>query len=295
MSGLMGRLGSCFQEGYIWSPGHGLRDTGAMLSPSTQALCDRLLQARAQATPIHPSEADRAAVPDDETAFAVQHAQGVALGAWSETGLPRYWKSGGPARNARLVHAPLLPAGVFCVVQGETADLRAWPMIAPRMEAEIALRLGQAVSPALANTLTPDTAEPLVDALALSVEIVDSRWAAGAQVSAPLQLADFQVHGALVLGPWLDWARDGAGRDWSAQGGHQWIGEGPAQAFAGSHPLGSPLWGLAGCLRHLTRHGQTVPAGTVVTTGSWSGCRPVGRGQPLRMAFDGLGELALVI
>jgi 2-keto-4-pentenoate hydratase len=266
-----------------------------MLNASTQALCDRLLQARAQVTPIYPSEADRAAVPDDETACALQHAQGVALGAWGEAELPRYWKSGGPARDARLVHAPLLPAGVFSAAEGQVADLRAWPMITPRMEAEIALRLGQPVSPALAATLTPETVEPLVDALALSVEIVDSRWAADAQLTPPLQLADFQVHGALVLGPWQDWARHGAGRDWSAQRGQQWMGDAPAQSFVGTHSLGGPLWGVAAWLRHLTRHGQTVPAGTVVTTGTWSGCRPVARGQQLRIAFEGLGELALVI
>ena len=43
----------------------------------------------------------------------------------------------------------------------------------------------------------------------------------------------------------------------------------------------------------LFRSGQTVPAGTVVSTGSWSGCLPVARGTRVRVAFDGLGALTL--
>lgn len=273
----------------------GASDTSFMRTSSFNAICARLLHARAQATPIYPNEADLAAVPDDDAAYMVQLEQGVMLGAWDAATLPRYWKSGGAARGARLAHAPLLPAGVFSAADGDVADLRAWPMIAPRMEAEIALRLGQPVSPEMAAKLTPESVVRMVDALALSVEIVDSRWALDAELSSPLQLADFQVHGALVLGPWLDWSNWGSQRNWSKQRGRQWVGEGPAQEFVGSHPLGDPLWGLVPWLQHLTRHDQVVPMGTVVTTGSWSGCCPVSRGKVLRIAFDGLGELALAI
>ena len=77
-----------------------------MPTPAALAVRDRLLQARAHATPLVPSDADRAAVPDDATGFALQHAQGVALGAWGPGEVPRHWKSGGPRRGARLVHAP---------------------------------------------------------------------------------------------------------------------------------------------------------------------------------------------
>jgi hypothetical protein len=263
-------------------------------TPSTAPLSRALLEARARARPLMPEPGFEAAVPDDETACALAHAQGVALGAWTVDQVPGFWKSGGPARGARLTHAPLLPSGVVAVAEGGVADLQGRPFFWPRVEAEVALRLGRPVDPAAAAAVTPETSAALVDALALSIEVVDSRWAAGAAVAPALQLADFQVHGALALGPWQAFG-PWADHDWSSQTGTLWIGDDAPRAFRGSHPLGSPLWGLGPWLRHLTRHGQTVPAGTVVTTGSWSGCLPVARGQTVRIAFDGLGALALAL
>ncbi|NDY93671.1 fumarylacetoacetate hydrolase family protein [Ideonella livida] len=257
-------------------------------TPAARVLCDALLQARARGQALDLDPALLAGAPDDETGCAVAHAQGVALGAWAADAVPGHWKSGGPGRQARLTHAPLLPAGVHTVAQGQVADLRGLSFFAPRIEAEIALRLGQAVTPAQAAALTPEDAARVVDAFALSMEVVDSRWAAGAVVPPPAQLADFQVHGALVLGPWQPLSP----RDWTAQAlTLAWDGQ-DSLAFTGTHTLGGPLWGVPAWLRHLTRHGQTVPAGTVVTTGSWSGCRPVPRGATVRLAFEGLGTLA---
>ena len=147
---------------------------------------------------------------------------------------------------------------------------------------------------ATAAALTPEAAAPLVDALAVSVEGVDSRWVAEADVPPTLQLADFQVHGALVLGPWRPFG-PWASHDWLTQAGMLQLGDEAPRPFRGSHPLGGPLSGLGPWLRHLTRHGQSVPAGTVVSTGSWSGCLPVARGTRVRLAFDGLGALTLAL
>ncbi len=263
-------------------------------TPALPALAQALLGARSRHQALAPTAAWAAAVPDDETACALAHAQGVALGAWAADQVPGFWKSGGPARGARLTHAPLLPTGVVAVAEGGVADLRGRPFFWPRVEAEVALRLGRPVDPATAAAVTPETSAALVDALALSIEVVDSRWAAGAEVAPTLQLADFQVHGALALGPWQPFG-PWAAHDWSAQAGTLQIGDEAPRPFRGSHPLGGPLWGLGPWLRHLTRHGQTVPAGTVVSTGSWSGCLPVARGQTVRVAFGGLGALAVAL
>lgn len=261
-------------------------------TPALSDLAAALLDARSRHQALAPTAAWAAAVPDDEAACALAHAQGVALGAWGADAQPRHWKSGGPARDARLTHAPLLPAGVQAVAEGEVADLSARPFFRPRVEAEVALRLGRPVDPATAAALTPEAAAPLVDALAVSVEVVDSRWVAEADVPPTLQLADFQVHGALVLGPWRPFG-PWASHDWLTQAGMLQLGDEAPRPFRGSHPLGGPLWGLGPWLRHLTRHGQSVPAGTVVSTGSWSGCLPVARGTRVRLAFDGLGALTL--
>ncbi|MDT7839040.1 fumarylacetoacetate hydrolase family protein [Aquabacterium sp. OR-4] len=264
------------------------------LSPEATALCAALLDARRSGRPLPPDAAALAAVPDDETACALQQAQGVALGAWAAEALPRFWKSGGPRRDGPLAHAPLLPAGVQPVADGDCADLRAQPFLQPMVEAEVALRLGREVSPALAATLGVAEAESLIDALAVAVEVVDTRWASLADAPPRLKLADFQVHGALVLGPWQAW--DGwRGHDWAAQRGQLRLGDAAPINFQGTHTLGTPGWLLPIWLRHLTRHGHSVPAGTVVTTGSWSGCRPVARGSRVAVQFQGLGGFTLQV
>jgi len=43
----------------------------------------------------------------------------------------------------------------------------------------------------------------------------------------------------------------------------------------GTHSLRDPAWVLPQWLRHATRHGATLPAGTVVTTGTWAGVVPL--------------------
>ena len=262
------------------------------LPPAARWLCEALLAARRQRRPVRVDAATEQAVPDLATAWALQQAQGEALGEWASGELPLHWKSGGPSLAEPLVHAPLLPSGVRRVADGGVADLSGLPFFQPAVEAELALRLGQSVSPAQAACLTVAQAADLVDAVAVSVEVVDSRWHDLSQASAWLKLADFQVHGALVLGPWQPWA-DGARRDWGQQRGHLRLGDAPPVPFQGSHSLGAPHALLPAWLRHLTRQGHTVPAGQVVTTGTWSGCVPLARGLHAEVAFEGFGGFAL--
>ena len=58
----------------------------------------------------------------------------------------------------------------------------------------------------------------------------------------------------------------------------------------GTHPLGDPAWLLTSWLRHATRNGDSIAAGTVVTTGSWVGMLPVRRGEQVDVRFDDIGE-----
>lgn len=197
---------------------------------------------------------------------------------------PGHWKSGGPSREAVLTHAPLPPAGV----RANSADLGEFRFTERLVEAELALRLRQAVSPAQAGALTHADAAGLVDAMAVSVEIVDSRWLQGPKGAPALcKLADLQSHGALVLGSWVDFVP----RDWDAQICMVQIGGHPATRWKGTHTLQDPAWLLPAWLRHATRHGDTVPAGTVVTTGSWCGMLPAQAGETLHVAFEGLGQV----
>lgn len=216
-----------------------------------------------------------------EEACAVQDQVARELG-WFGGQVPRYWKSGGPSRDGALTHAGLPPANV----RPSPADLRDVPFHLRLIEAEVALRLARDVSPQEAAQLTHDDAAALVDGMAVSIEIVDSRWRQAREAGALLKLADLQSHGALALGDWQPFVA----RDWSQQTCVVQIGEASPQSFRGTHSLGDPAWLLPTWLRHATRGGQTVPRGTVVTTGTWCGLLEARRGDRVRAVFEGIGE-----
>ena len=111
------------------------------------------------------------------------------------------------------------------------------------------------------------------------------------QTGAPalLKLADLQSHGALVLGAWIPYAA----RDWQAQICRLQIGRQDEQIFTGTHTLADPAWLLRDWLLHATLGGAVVPAGTVVTTGSWNGMSPAAAGDMVRVRFDDIGEASL--
>jgi 2-keto-4-pentenoate hydratase len=243
------------------------------------AVAQALLQARtagvpADATPL----AD--ALASDEEAYAVQRHVARALG-WFAGGTPQFWKSGGPGRSQPLTHAPLPPAGVW----SSPADASRWPMHVRRVESEIALRLGRDVNAALAATLDLSSAAALVDAMAVAIEIVDSRWAQGLAAPALLRLADLASHAALVLGEWQPYSP----RDWPAQACRLVIGAQPALERCGTHSCGDPAWVLTDWLRHATAHHGSLPAGTVVTTGTWAGAPAASAGDRVVLAFAGIG------
>ena len=218
---------------------------------------------------------------DSAEAYGVQDRVAKFMG-WFGHAVPGHWKSGGPSREAVLTHAPLPPSGV----RASPADYGDMHFNAPGIESEIALRLGEAVTPERAASLTPETAAALIDAMAVSIEIVDSRWDDPAKASALLRLADQQSHGALVLGAWVPYSA----RDWAAQTCETRIGGNAPDLRKGAHSMGDPAWLLPVWLRHVTRHGATVPAGTVVTTGSWVGVLPVRKGESVVVDFPGIGR-----
>jgi 2-keto-4-pentenoate hydratase len=237
---------------------------------------DALLAARRSGRPVP------AVVPADATAaYATQAAVARALG-WFDAGPPRHWKSGGASRTSLQTHAALPPAGVWA----SPARAGAWPLRLRGIEAELALRLGLDVDAALAATLDPAAATALVDAVCVSIEIVESRWAEGIDAPPLAKLADLQSHGALVLGAWVPFTP----RDWSRQACHVAIGRAAPQVFTGTHSMGDPAWVLPAWLRHATAGSATVAAGTVVTTGTWCGLLTAAAGDRVHVAFPGIGE-----
>lgn len=197
---------------------------------------------------------------------------------------PQAWKSGGPSREAALGHAALPPRGV----RHSPATLHDLRLNRPGIEAEIALRLGQDVDAARAATLDGPQAAALVDGMAVSAELVSSRWLQAQAAPAWLRQVDALSHGALVLGDWLP---PQAGRDWAQQACEIQRNEDAPLRARGSHSLGDPFWLLPQWLRHATREGQVLPAGSVVTTGAWLVMPDLAAGDRLWVRFEGLGEV----
>jgi 2-keto-4-pentenoate hydratase len=256
-----------------------------MTTVTVDAVVTALVQARLAHSPLQ-VEDWRAAIPDAAAAYEIQDRVAATMD-WFGASTPRYWKSGGGSRDKTLTHAPLPPPGV----RASPADFSGEAFLAPRIEVEIALRLGCEVDADRASGLGHDDADALIDAMCVSIEIVDSRWDESVEPTAPMKLADLQSHGALVLGTWVPYAR----RDWAAQPMSVRIGRAPLLERTGTHPLGSPLWVLPAWLRHATRGGQRLSAGSVVTTGSWVGMLPVARGDEVSASFAGVGSAELRI
>lgn len=224
----------------------------------------------------------------ESDARAVHNALATARKWWPAGSVPRYWKSGGADRNAALIHAPLPEPGVH--VETLVAPAPAQVFSLRGVEGEIALRIGQEVTAEQAAALTPETARDLVDAYAVAIEFVDSRWREGTKAPALTLLADGQCHGGLALSAWNDFAPLRT-HDWAQQICTLQVNDAVPQSFTGTHSLQDPTWLLPAWLQHVTQHYGTVAAGTVVTTGTWTGCPEVQAGDLVTVRFEGLGEV----
>lgn len=224
----------------------------------------------------------------EEDARQVQRALARAYGWWPADRAPRYWKSGAASRAARLLHVPLPEDGVHLDRPVAPAPQAVFNLRG--VEAEVALRLGREVTAKQALALTAQGALELIDGVAVAIEWVDVRWRDGLQAPALALLADGQCHGGLALGPWLP-ASVLLGRDWAQQVCTVQVNGGDPQRFAGTHSLGDPAWLLADWLQHVAAEYGSVPAGTVVTTGTWCGCQKLQAGDRFDIAFEGLGQL----
>lgn len=202
--------------------------------------------------------------------------------SWAEA---HYWKSGGPRDESLLTWAALPLEGVL----HSPAELHTDPSPDHWIEAEIAVRLGSPVDAKLAAQLDAAAASSLVDACCVSIERVATRWQEGLAAPDLMRLADMQSHLGLVLGDWQAWTP----RDWSQQRCEVQIGSAPTQVYIGTLSCIDPAWVLPAWLRDVTSHGVVVPAGTVVTTGSWVGVLPVAPGEFVRVSFAGIGDASV--
>jgi 2-keto-4-pentenoate hydratase len=253
---------------------------------SPQDLAQALAQAWQQSAPFS-AAAWADSLLDGDAAYEVQRLVATKLG-WLLPGRPQVWKSGGASRQTLLTHALLAPAGV----RHSTAaliDFTDLHLHAPGIEAEIALRIGSEVTPEQAAGLSIEGARDLVDGMAVAIELVSSRWLEAGAAPALLRQADFLSHGALALGDWQPFKP----RDWWAQACELRVNDGPVLRGVGGHSLADPAWGLSAWLKHVTRDGCNLPAGSMVTTGAWLSQAGLQPGDRASVGFAGLGSLTV--
>jgi len=222
--------------------------------------------------------AESCLISDFKQAYRIQ---ALVISALEKNSGVQYWKSGGDNRAAILTHAQLPSSGVW----SSPGQANEWPFWKRGVEAEIALRINKDVDVNTLSNLDDETIVGLIDGMAVTIELVDSRWHQGFSVPATHKLADQQLHGALVLGPWHRYSR----RDWKQQKGKVCIGE-EVISYVGSHSLNDPAWLISKWLSHSVLEKGVVPKGSVVTTGTWCGLQHANPGDEVVAFFDGIGE-----
>lgn len=173
------------------------------------------------------------------------------------------WKVGAKSATGVIQGAPLPRRGVF----PSAAVLPRNRFAAFGVELELLFTLGRDFLPT-DGVATEGEVLAAIDAMGVSVEIVSSRLAGWPDVPKLMQLADFQNHGALIVGdlvaydPDFDFLQPTASLTFNG-----------TEVFnsTGVNPAGDPRRLLHWVVRHSQEQGMPLRAGTVITTGSYTG------------------------
>ncbi len=172
------------------------------------------------------------------------------------------------------------------------APLDVGSLIAPRVEAEVAFRLG---TPLAGPGVTREQVLAATAEVAPSIEVIDSRivdW----RIDLTDTVADNASCGAAVIGAWR--ALDGA--DLAAVEGVMTVtgADGAAQVSAGpgSAVLGHPAEAIAWLARALHEYGgESLAAGEVILPGAVSRALPIAPGSRVHVDFAELGVVETTI
>lgn len=217
-------------------------------------------------------------------AFAVQdavfEALGFKVGAWKVGGSP----------NTEPTSAPIPAHAVF-----------ASPAVLPSkkhrnfgIEAEIAFRLGADMPPQDTVYTAEDVIEAL-DAMMVTIEVVESRFSAWPKIDPLWNLADFQANGTLIVGEPVPIPSN---LDFSGQRVRLAIDDVLRVDAVGTFAGGDPFLLIAWLASHLSSHQgflgeRGLKKGDVVTTGSWNPIEPARPGAHVLVEFPGVGSVDL--
>jgi 2-keto-4-pentenoate hydratase len=165
-------------------------------------------------------------------------------------------------------------------------ELPAEEFVQPRTEGEIAFLLGR---PLAGAHVTAAHVLAATDALAVSVEVIDSRienW----QITLADTVADNASYGAFTLGPW---SRQLRGQDLRTVGMVLSQRGRPVVEGTGSAALGHPARAVAWLVRTLAGFGVGLQAGEIVLSGSLGPSLPSRRGDSFVVEMYGQPPLAV--
>jgi len=231
-----------------------------MLRPSTAReleLAALLAQAHATRRPI--ASLAPALVPEDAaSAYRVQR-EVLALRREAIGG----WKLGAKSDSGPVQGAPLPASGVL--PSGATLKLAEFAKIG--LELEIGFVLGETLHPD-AGPFDAKAVMRAISSMVATIEVVATRFAQWPEVDKLAQLADFQNHGALVVSTAIPY--DPAFSFIAPRASFQFNGQ-DAMTGAAANPAGDPRRLLPWLIEHRATSGAAIEAGSVITTGSYSG------------------------
>lgn len=248
------------------------------LSPEQiAAFAEQLANARTRQESIPAPTMSLGAVAD---AYRIQDA------VVSRVGPTVGWKVGAKSPEAVPTCAPLL-AGTVVPPDGNHTIAVGRSLIG--VELEIAYRLGHAFSPRQ-GLPADDEIVAAIESAHIAVELCRSRFIEGPRAPALWLLADSQINHLLVLGPAIgDW-RD---FDSNPPRAHLAIDGKPVTERGSGHPAKGTLRLLAWLVRHAIEERGGLAAGSVVTTGSWTGLTWIEPPAAVRGGFAGHGQVTL--
>jgi 2-keto-4-pentenoate hydratase len=217
-----------------------------------------------------------------ESALALQSRVGQLLG-----GSVGGWKCSAPSGD-RIVAAPIYAADIHTGSRCPVAT--ASP--AASIEPEIAYVLAHDLPPREAPYTESEVRASIGEAR-LVLELIGSRYTHPKEADFFEKLADSLSNVGLYVGPVI------AGGVTPEMGTLPISMEARGRVFfteQGKHPDGHPFVPLHWLVNFLSRRGQRLKAGEVVTTGSYAGVVEAPVGEPLRIVFGNIGiiEVELV-
>lgn len=245
-----------------------------------QELAARLLQARRTHTLIDPASVAQYQPANMDEAYLAQRLELDELGGCAG------YKIGAGTPTATPSCSPLPATRVFGAATGvHRAD---YAQIG--LELEIAFSFAHDVDHALSDE--PEGVIEAIDTMSVVVEVVDSRFEGWPKVDPLLQLADLQNNGALVIGDTRPYDRN---FNFSAPQVSFYHGDHEIFRGAAQHPAGDPRRLIAWLVARTLETGHSIPARTVLTTGSYTPFYVAATPGVVRGTIEGFGTVEFKI